>query len=175
MPKSIELKPDWKRWFWGYFFGILLIPVLGIGIAVLWIVHTRRTAISYTVTDRQIEYRDRKISQKIDLANIKTLDIEQNWLDRKFGIGDITLSTETRKITLKGQLNPENLSDMISAAVRAERKRIEELNRVDETPDEEPPPPGTLDKLDYLTGLWQQGLLSDEDFKKEKKYFESRP
>lgn len=173
MPKSIELKPHWKRWFWGYFFGILLIPVLGIGIAVLWIVHTRRTNISYTVTDRQIEYRDRKISQKIDLANVKTLDVEQNWLDKKFGIGDITLSTETRKITLKGQPNPENLSDMISAAVRAERKRIEELNRVDEEPEREPPAPGTLDKLDYLTGLWQQGLLSDEDFKKEKKHFES--
>ncbi len=72
-----------------------------------------------------------------------------------------------------GQPNPENLSDMISAAIRAERKRIEELNRVEVSPQEEPPSPGTLDKLDYLTGLWQQGLLSDEDFKKEKKHFES--
>ena len=173
MSKSIELKPSWKRWFWGYFFGVLLIPLFGIGIGVLWVVHSKRKNISYTVTDRQIEHRDQKISRKIDLANIKTLDVEQNWLDKKFSIGDLTLSTETRKITLKGQPNPENLSDMISAAVRAERKRIEELNRANETPEEEPPSPGTLDKLDYLTGLWQQGLLSDEDFKKEKKHFES--
>lgn len=173
MSKSIELKPNWKRWFWGYLFGVVLIPAFGLGIAILWFVHTRRSNVSYTVTDRQIEYRDRKISKKIDLLNVKTLDVEQNWLDKKFGIGDLTLSTETRKITLKGQPNPEKLSDMISAAIRAERKRIEELNRVDEAPKVEPPTPGTLDKIDYLTGLWQQGLLSNEDYKKEKKHFES--
>ena len=171
MSKSIELKPDWKRWFWGYFFGILLIPFLGIGVVVLYIVHSRRINTSYLVTDRQIEQRDKKVSQKIDLANIKTLDVEQNWFDRKFGIGDIKLSTETRSITLLGQPDPERLSDMISSAISAERKRIEDLNRKEETTEEEPHSPGTLDKLDYLTGLWQQGLLSDEDYKKEKKHF----
>lgn len=171
MSKSIELNPNWKRWFWGYFFGIILIPVVGIGIAVLWVVHSRRKKISYTVTDRQIEQRDQKISQTIDLANIKTLDVEQNWLERKFDIGDIVLSTETRSMRLKGQENPAKLSDMISAAVRAERKRIDEINQVQKTPKEDLPPPGTLDKMDYLTGLWQQGLLSDEDFEKEKKHF----
>jgi membrane protein YdbS with pleckstrin-like domain len=173
MSKSVRLKTNWKRWFWEYFFGVLLVPVLGIGIAVLWIVHSRRKNIRYEVTNRQIEYRDRKISHKIDLANITTLDVEQNWLDKKFGIGDLTLSTESRRITLKGQSNPENLSDMISAAVRAERDRIKELNRVKKTTVDEQASPGTLDKLDYLTGLWQQGLLSNEDFEKEKKHFDS--
>ena len=173
MSKSIELKPDWKRWFWGYFFGIILIPFLGIGIAVLWIVHSRRQHIIYNVTDRQIEEQTKKLSQKIDLANVKTLDVEQNWFDKKFGIGDIKLSTETRSITLLGQPKPDKLSDMISSAIKAERKRIEDLNQVRKMPKEEPPSPGTLDKLDYLTGLWQQGLLSDEDYQKEKKHFES--
>jgi len=173
MSKSIELKPDWKRWFWGYFFGILLIPFLGIGIAVLWIVHSRRKSITYIITDRQIEEQNKKFSQKIDLVNVKTLDVEQNWFDRKFGIGDIKLSTETRSITLLGQSNPEDLSDMISTAIRTERKRIEHLNKKAAKPAEDTPPPGTLDKLDYLTGLWQQGLLSDEDYQKEKKHFES--
>lgn len=173
MSKSIELKPDWKRWFWGYFFGIVLIPFLGIGIAVLWIVHSRRKNITYRVTDRQIEELNKQVSKKIDLANVKTLDVEQNWFDKKFGIGDIKLSTETRSITLLGQPRPEKLSDMISSAIRAELKRIEDLNKVDETPAEPTPSPGTLDKLNYLTGLWQQGLLSDEDYQKEKKHFES--
>jgi len=27
-------------------------------------------------------------------------------------------------------------------------------------------------KMDYLTGLWQQGLLSDEDYHNERKHFE---
>jgi membrane protein YdbS with pleckstrin-like domain len=172
MSKSIELKPDWKRWFWGYFFGVVLIPFFGLGIAVLWIVHTRRKQINYLVTDQQIEEQNRKLSQKIDLANIKTLDVEQNWFDKKFGIGDIKLSTETRSITLLGQENPDKLSDMISSAIRAERKRIEDLNQTKKEPEQDPPSPGSLDRIDYLTGLWQQGLLSDEDYQKEKKHFE---
>jgi hypothetical protein len=29
-----------------------------------------------------------------------------------------------------------------------------------------------MDKINYLTGLWQQGLISEEDYKKECKHFE---
>ena len=129
--------------------------------------------IIYRVTDRQIEELNKKISQTIDLANVKTLDVEQNWFDKKFGIGDVKLSTETRSITLLGQPKPENLSDMLSSAINAERNRIDDLNIISEKPADKPPSPGTLDKLDYLTGLWQQGLLSNEDYQKEKKHFES--
>lgn len=173
MSKSTELTPSWKRWFWSYFFGVLLIPVLGIGLIVLWVTHSKRKKISYKVTDRQISSTDGKVSKTIDLANIKTLDVEQNWLDKKFGIGDILLSTEMRSIKLLGQPNPDQLSDMISQAIRAERKRIQELKKSKDKVREEPPQPGTLDRIDYLTGLWQQGLISDEDFKKEKKHFEN--
>ncbi|REL33709.1 PH domain-containing protein [Rhodohalobacter sp. SW132] len=171
MSKSIDLKPDWKRWFWGYFFGVLLIPLFGIGIIVLWKVHQKKKSYRYTVTDRQITAIGEGVSQTVDLINIKNLDVEQNWVDQKFGIGDIVLNTGSRTITLLGQNNPEAISDSISKAIYAEKKRIESLNKVEEKKIE-PPPPGTLDKLDYLTGLWQQGLLSDEDFKKEKKNFE---
>lgn len=171
MTKSIELRPDWKRWFWGYFFGILLIPLAGIGIFVLWKVHKKKNSYIYEVTDQQIRATGENISQTVDLANIKTLDVEQNWFDKKFNIGDIILITESRTIKLLGQTNPQVLAETITTAIHAERKRIEELNRIKEKPVEHPPP-GTIDKLDYLTGLWQQGLISNEDFEKEKQNFE---
>lgn len=167
----MELYPDWKRWFWGYFFGILLIPLIGIGLFVLYKVHKKKKSYRYIITNRQITSVSEKLSASVDLVNIKTLDVEQNWFDKKFGIGDITLVTGSRSVELPGLKNPESISDTISKAVFAEKKRIEELNKVEDDPID-PPPPGTLDKLDYLTGLWQQGLLSDEDFKNEKKNFE---
>lgn len=171
MSKSIKLKPDWKRWFWGYFFGVLLIPFLGIGLIVLWKVHQKKKSYLFIITDRQITTEGEGLSQTVDLVNIKNLDVEQNWVDKKFNLGDITLSTGSRSVTLYGQLNPDAISESISKAIYSEQKRIKELNRTKEG-SVEPPPPGTLDKLDYLTGLWQQGLMSDEDFKKEKKHFE---
>lgn len=171
MTKSIELRPDWKRWFWGYFFGILLIPLAGVGLFVLWKVHNNKNSYVYEVTDRQIRASAENFSQTVDLANIKTLDIEQNWFDKKFNIGDITLITGSRTIKLLGQANPQVLAETITTAIHAERKRIEELNKVKKEPVDHPPP-GTIDKLDYLTGLWQQGLISNEDFEKEKQNFE---
>lgn len=172
MSKSIELRPSWKRWFWGYLLGILLIPAAGIGLAVLWYVHTSRQKFSYTVSDRQIRTVEKTISQTVDLANVKNLDVHQNFLDKKFNIGDVVLTTESRSVTLLGQSDPHTLSDMISRGIRAELKRIEEESNIEEQPEEESSAPGTLDKLDYLTGLWQQGLISDEDFEKERKHFE---
>ncbi|CAN5119257.1 hypothetical protein BH23BAC3_BH23BAC3_36280 [soil metagenome] len=171
MTKSIELRPDWKRWLWGYFFGILLIPLAGIGLFVLWKVHKKKNSYIYKVTDQQIRVTVDNLSQTVDLVNIKTLDVEQNWFDKKFNLGDITLITESRTIKLLGQTKPETLAETITTAIHAERKRIEELNKVRQKPVEYPPP-GTIDKLDYLTGLWQQGLISNEDFKKEKQNFE---
>lgn len=169
--KSIELRPDWKRWFWGYFFGILLIPLAGIGFFILWKIHKNKKSYLYEVTDQQIMATGDNLSQTVDLANIKTLDVEQNWLDQKFNVGDIILITESRRIKLLGQPNPQSLADTIITAIRAERKRIEQLKKVQEKP-VDLPPPGTLDKLDYLTGLWQQGLISNEDFEKEKENFQ---
>jgi len=173
MSKSIELRPDWKRWFWGYFFGILMIPLAGIGLFILWKVHSKKKSYVYKVTDRQIKAVGDNVSQTVDLANITNLDVEQNWFDKKFGIGDITLITRSRQIKLLGQTNPQSLAETISRAIHSERKRIEDLNKTKPKP-VEPPPPGTLDKLDYLTGLWQQGLISNEDFKKEKQNFEKK-
>lgn len=173
MSKSIELKPDWKRWFWGYFFGIVFIPLFGVGLYVLWRVHTKRRSYVYTVTDRQITAIGKNVSQTIDLANVNKLDVEQNWFDEIFNLGDICLITESRTIKLLGQTDPDVLSNTLSKAIFSEKKRIEKLNKT-VTKSIDPPAPGTLDKLDYLTGLWQQGLLSDEDFKNEKKNFEKK-
>ena len=168
--KSITLLPDWKRWFWGYFFGVVLIPLFGIGLFVLWNIHSKRKAISYEVTDRQIKATGKEYSQTVDLANITQIDVEQNWLEQKMGIGDLRITTESREIQILGQNDPKELSEMIGHAVKAERKRIEELNKV-ETKAEEAPNPGTMDRMDYLTGLWQQGLITNEEFEKEKKHF----
>lgn len=171
MLQSIELTPSWKRWFWGYFFGILLVPFFGIGLFVLWKVHTKKNSFIYEVTNRQIKSVDDKLSKSIDLANVTSIDVEQNWLDQKLGIGDLLLTTESRTLRILGQADPNELSNMIAQAVQAERKRIKELNKVKPQPTEHPAP-GSLDRMDYLTGLWQQGLITNEEFEEERKHFE---
>lgn len=172
MPKSIELAPDWRHWFWNYAAGILLVPLFGIGIYILWRLTQKKRAIRYLITNEQIKASGPEFTQTIDLVNISDIKVRQRWIDQKFEIGTIKIDTGSRTINIIGQTAPHKLAKMIEQAVEGEKKRLAELAKV-KPKEEEKAPPGTLDRLDYLTGLWQQGLLSDEDFKKEKKHFES--
>ena len=59
--------------------------------------------------------------------------------------------------------------EQIKLAVEAEQKRITAEQVV--KPREVKSDPGTIDRVDYLMGLWQQGLISNEDYQEERKKF----
>ncbi|MFU8812386.1 MAG: PH domain-containing protein [Balneolaceae bacterium] len=171
MSKQITLSPSWKSQFLLYAAGVLLLPLFGVGILLIYLAYRRHSAVHYRITDRQITAEKDPYSQTIDIANISDATVEQGWLQQKLGIGTILIRTPERSVEMIGQPNPKQLAGMIRTAAEAEKKRLAELRSV-QSDQQETPDPGTLDKIDYLTGLWQQGLLSDEDFKKEKKHFE---
>lgn len=160
--KSITLTPSWKAFFWRYFFGVILTPVL-IGIYLLWKTRKTHKSISYKITDRKITVVGGHISQNIDLVDIRQAVAGE----KSFGVGTVTLKTSGREIELIGLKNPEVISNSIEKAVEAELKRLEAEKKA--KPREVEYEPGTMDRLDYLTGLWQQGLINDQDFKAERK------
>lgn len=168
--KKIELQPSWKNHILGYAVSILLIPLFGIGLISLYFIYQRHKKYSYTFTDTQISSRDDKYQRNIDLVNIENVDLEQSWLQRKMGIGNLILSTTATSMTLRGMQNPANLKELLQKAIAAEKQRNQKRKKT--KPKEPDHKPGSMDKMDYLTGLWQQGLVSDDDFKKEKKHFE---
>lgn len=159
--KSIQLTPSWKAFFWRYVLGVLLTPVI-IGFYLLWKTRKEHRSISYKITDRRITVVDGNISQNIDLADIRQATPGK----KQLGIGSVILKTQGREIELLGLENPEAISTSIEKAVEAELKRLEAEKQT--KPREINYDPGSMDRLDYLTGLWQQGLLDDESFKAEK-------
>lgn len=160
--KSITLTPSWKAFFWSYVFGVILVPVL-FGIYLLWKTRKKHKGISYKITDRRITVVDGHISQNIDLADIRQAKAGE----MRFGVGPVILKTQGREVELLGLKNPGVISTSIEKAVEAELKRLEAKKQTKPRPTQYDP--GTMDRLDYLTGLWQQGLMSDEDFQAEKK------
>jgi hypothetical protein len=163
--KTITLTPSWKAFFWNYVLGILLFPVL-IGIYILWRTWRKQRGHRYILHDRKITVVDGNYSQNIDLANIRNARAEV----KRFGVGTVTLNTQGRVIELIGIENPEGIAASIEKAVEAELKRIAAKKKP--TVNEAKFDPGTMDRLDYLTGLWQQGLMSEEDFLAEKRNLE---
>lgn len=160
--KSITLTPSWKAFFWRYVFGVIFVPLL-FGIYLLWETRKKHKGISYKITDRRITVVNGHISQNIDLADIRQAKAGE----MQFGVGSVIIKTQGREIELLGLKNPEVISNSIEKAVEAELKRLEAKKQA--KPRSPQYDPGTMDRLDYLTGLWQQGLMSDEDFHAEKK------
>lgn len=168
--KTIDLQPSWKNHILGYTISILLIPLFGIGLIGLYWVYKQQKKYSYTFSDTQISSRDDKYQRNIDLINIENVELEQSWLQKKMGVGDLVLYTSATSMTLRGLENPLTFKDSIEKAVTAQKQRRKEKEKT--KPRQPDRNPGTMERMDYLTGLWQQGLVSDEDFEKEKKHFE---
>jgi hypothetical protein len=167
--KKIELQPKKSHNFWWYVVGVILTPIL-IGIYLLYKKVKELSEIHYKITDKTITSVSSYYTETVDIANINDVKIHQRWIDKQFGIGNLQLVTNTRKVDLIGLENPKNLADLIMKAADAERYKIEQQQKKERI--ETKSSPGSLDKLDYLTGLWQQGLISNDDYLREKKHFE---
>lgn len=168
--KSVKLKPKLSYHFWWYCLGVLLAPLLGYGVYLILKKRRELQAVTYRITDDTITIEEVNYRENVDLVNIHSAEIEQRWMDERFGIGTVILKTDSREVKLKGVEQPERLSDMILQAAAAIRERLKnEQKRERSIPDRNA---GSLDKMDYLTGLWQQGLITNEEYEKERRHFE---
>jgi len=168
--KTIALAPSWKNHLAGYLLSVLCIPLFGLGLIGLYLVYKRQKTYAYTFSDTQISSQDQKYQRNIDLINIENVRIEQSWLQKKMGVGNIVLQTSASSMTLRGIDEPFGIKRVLDKAIAAEKQRQREKEKTEpQKPDHDP---GTKNRMDYLTGLWQQGLVSDEDYEKERKHFE---
>lgn len=164
--KTICLKPSWKAFFWQYFFSAITIPFI-IGIFTFWRTWKNHHSHVYEVSDSSISFKVKGSSEKIDLASIKTVSVKK----RILGVGDILFQTNVRELRLIGLENAEIIASSIEQAVEQillSRKKSESVS-----PEIPTYGAGEMDRMDYLTGLWQQGLISQEDYEAEKKKFTS--
>lgn len=127
---------------------------------------------TYLFTDQYILFQHQGDRERLELADIESIEIERLIPERWLGLGDMILNSKKVSYVIIGQKNPEDLKMMLETAIDAEQKRIRSrqtakpASHIQEAP-------GTLDRLDTLTGLWQQGLISEQDFRDEQKHFKS--
>ncbi|MEQ8577840.1 MAG: PH domain-containing protein [Balneola sp.] len=166
--KSIVLTPSRKNYFWAYLIGVLLIPLL-IGIVVIWFINRKRNCIQYRITDTSISKVVGEDKTELELVNILETSVSQTGLQKLLGIGEIKLKANVSELILKGIEDPESFLEKIDTAIAYQKEQLKASEKI--KPRKPTHDPGTLEKLDYLTGLWQQGLISDEDYDQERKKF----
>lgn len=168
--QTTTLRPSWKQFFIPYLLSVLTIPLFGIGLIAFYYTWRKHHEVVYKVTNTQISSEDGNIHRTIDLVNIEKVELKRSWLQEKLDIGTVVLFTSASEMFLIGMTTPAKLQQILDTAIENEKARQQQKPQA--KPREPAYEPGSMDKMDYLTGLWQQGLISNEDYDKERKHFE---
>lgn len=146
------------------FWVFLLIPVYGM-VFILW--HQKWKKNSYTITDHHILLRDHRGIVSLPLTELERVELQATKIPFSSDVGHLVITWHRQSYRLLGLRNAASLQAMIQKTMVYLQNQAK-LNHptVDLT---HIPKPGTLEHLNDLVGLWQQGLLSDEAFEQEKK------
>jgi|SRR5580765_334452 len=106
-----EVRPSWWRYFWLLLFFWLIIP---------WIIAaiTRSSVIMRVYPERVTLRRGilSKCERELFMRDIRSIDIDQSFLDRMVNIGDVTISssaTEDAAERIEGVPAPQRIRDLI--------------------------------------------------------------
>lgn len=102
----------------GFIITLLLIPVFGIGLIILLVWHLQNKASKLTVTENEVLYEKGLLSKnrcEISISGVRTVRIQQSFLNRIFGTGTIELYTagDRPEITAKGMPDPNKVRELI--------------------------------------------------------------
>lgn len=166
---KFTLHQSWKYFFWSYFLAFFTIPLFGAGLILLYLLRKKRKSVVYTITDTQIIWADKKIEQHVDLPDISQVQLQQSSMHARLQVGTLILHSSTAGMKLRGIEQPGQIKKLLEQAIQAKKQQRKQQKSTSPSPQYDP---GSMPKLDYLTGLWQQGLITDDDFETERKRLE---
>ncbi|MDI6401109.1 PH domain-containing protein [Balneolaceae bacterium ANBcel3] len=167
---NIKLQPDWRLYLIPFTAGVLLVPVFGVGLFVLWFYWRTWYKTSYLISDSEIRILDKGRETVLQLHEITDCTAISQGLMKRFGLGHIHLRTASESRILLAIKDAKKIASFIGQAAEEERERArirEELERMKPSW-----PVGTLENKNDLVALWQEGLIREEDYKRELKKFE---
>ena len=124
-----ELKPAYRAQLGLLVWGVLLLPVVGLGLIFLARAWYRVASTRYRLTTQRLFAQTGLIAknlEEVELFRVKDVTLSQGMLDRMLGTGTVTvLSTDDTapRLELRGVLRPMEVKEQIRTAFRAARQR----------------------------------------------------
>ena len=124
-----ELRPAYRAQLGLLVWGVLLVPVVGIGLILLLRAWYRVAATRYRLTSQRLFAQTGLIAkelEEVELFRVKDVTLSQGVLDRLLGVGTVTvLSTDDTapELDLAGIRDPLAAKEAIRNAFRAARQR----------------------------------------------------
>lgn len=160
--RVIILKPHPMGWLYLIVICLLAVPVFGLGLIAGYFLWKHIRSISYHLSDEAVELRIGDRSTVIPWSTVTGVRA----VSRAGRLGHVVLTvgaTEYRLLFLEDAFGlTETIQVMLASRANPKEERFE--------PRESDLPMGN-DRLNDLTALWQQGLISEEDYQAERKHF----
>ena len=124
-----ELKPAYRAQLGLLVWGVLLLPVVGLGLILLARAWYRVASTRYRLTTQRLFAQTGLIAknlEEVELFRVKDVTLRQGVLDRLLGVGTVTvLSTDDTapKLELAGIRDPVAAKEALRTAFRAARQR----------------------------------------------------
>lgn len=170
--QTYDLRPDWRIFLLPYIAGVLLAPLLGLGIWIIFHYRKRWLGMQYFISNSGVTLRDGEMETSVALQDIGTCEVIHKGVPGWFGLGSIRIHHTSGMLEMQGISDAGPVASLIEQAAEAERDRLKIRQEAEQTRPVHPS--GTLDPMNELVGLWQQGLISEEDYHREMKKYEPR-
>jgi hypothetical protein len=167
--QTYTLQPEVQHYFLPFLFSAILIPVFFIGMFVLYYYRTLLRETYYEITNDSVTRRFRDKKQEILISSIENIRISYNRMHKRFGLGNVHLAGSGTEVVLEGVNNPEELAGIIQMAADQE-KRYKEIDLTPKS-DFDDLKTGAADQMNNLVGLWQQGLINNDEFEAERRKY----
>ncbi|MCC5932923.1 MAG: PH domain-containing protein [Candidatus Cyclonatronum sp.] len=163
-----HFKKEFRKAFWQIF-------LLGFGFIEISKLRRRIKNTAYRVFNDRIELKDPalELDEVIRIEDLLKVRRTQSADQSKYGLCDLHLETAEKKLVMTGIEKGEQLEDVLYIAIEKNKRRkaMQERAKGDYTDFRV----GGLENMNDLVGMWQQGLISDEDFEAEQRKNRNQP
>ncbi|MEX0594347.1 MAG: PH domain-containing protein [Balneolaceae bacterium] len=167
--RTIVWRSDWRYQLPFWAIGVLLLPIFGLGLPVLLWGYLRWRRREWIVHDQYLMIREGTERQTVSIEDLERARFTKNRMERRFGVGTLVLESRHNQWVLPWLRGAESASNTLNRAIQALATR----KPPKPSRPASPLSPQRMDRMDELTSLWQQGLISDEDFDRERRHFET--
>ncbi len=168
--KAISYQTHWKNYYKDYVIAWTLIPLLGAGFFLLAKLRKRLNKQTYTIYNDRVETGKGDHFNAVYFAELRDVSLSQTESQKKHGLSDVTLKTDDGNYKLAGLEQGKEIEDVLYIAMASEKRKRELREKA--KGDFQNYKPGGLEQVNNLVGLWQQGMITDEEFEREKKKYE---
>lgn len=160
--RVIILKPHPMGWLYLWVICLLAVPLFGLGLLAGFFLWKHIRSISYRLGDERLESHE---DGRVSVVSWDSVT-DAFAISRAGRLGHVALRTEAGEVRLLFLEDAYGLAETIRAMLSARRTSKKEtfVHR------ESDMPIGN-DRLNDLTSLWHEGLISEEDYQSERKHF----